>query len=455
MRNAEHVLTPRPSAPTLIMPSRLRSHLTLVLCTIVHAFTHAYGCMLVPLYLIMVREWHLPGVRRASLIVTVYGAVYFLGGWHAGKLADRHNRKAILGISLLGNGLAIAGIAMTHSYAGVIALAVVAGLFGALFHPAANALMPAHYPKSPGMAIGFLGIGSGLGFSLGPIYAGWRAQTAQWHWLGISDWQRPCLELGLAGAVMALVFLLLGSEAGARAGILSGTMPHLPLGPKVRRRVAFTALVLGCRDFAGSAAFSLVSVLLLKAHGVDSMRTGAILGQTWLVAVITNPLSTWISPGRRRLPTLVALMIGAGLVVSTTWMWSISGVAVMLLIFQGLHSASYAVSDASICERVRNEFRGRVAGLFLVVAGGFGAMAPWVMGAWTDRLGDSSKIASAYWPLFATLAGMFMVATISARLIARLRYVVGPQAAAEGGSPQLERYDTRSGMRRISIFWGQ
>jgi len=120
-----------------------------------------------------------------------------------------------------------------------------------------------------------------------------------------------------------------------------------------------------------------------------------------------------------------------------------------------LHSASYAVSDASICERVRNEFRGRVAGLFLVVAGGFGAMAPWVMGAWTDRLGDSSKIASAYWPLFATLAGMFMVATLSARLIARLRYVVGPQAAAEGGSPQLERYDTRSGMRRISIFWGQ
>ena len=29
----------------------LRSHVTLILCTILHAFTHAYGTLLVPLYL--------------------------------------------------------------------------------------------------------------------------------------------------------------------------------------------------------------------------------------------------------------------------------------------------------------------------------------------------------------------------------------------------------------------
>ena len=32
-----------------------------------------------------------------------------------------------------------------------MAFGVLAGLFGTLFHPAANALGPAHYPKSPGM----------------------------------------------------------------------------------------------------------------------------------------------------------------------------------------------------------------------------------------------------------------------------------------------------------------
>ena len=90
---------PRPA------PTRLRSHLTLILCTVLHAFTHAYGAMLVPLYLLMVRDLKLPGVSRASLIVTVSAVVYCLVSYMPGILADRFNRKALLGIGLLGMGL--------------------------------------------------------------------------------------------------------------------------------------------------------------------------------------------------------------------------------------------------------------------------------------------------------------------------------------------------------------
>src|SRR4051812_22449984 len=49
-----------------------RSHVTLALCTVLHAFTHAYGTMLVPLYLLMVADLRLGGVKAASLIVTLY-----------------------------------------------------------------------------------------------------------------------------------------------------------------------------------------------------------------------------------------------------------------------------------------------------------------------------------------------------------------------------------------------
>src|SRR6201999_1201447 len=105
------------------------------------------------------------------------------------------------GIGLIGNALAIGAMGLTRQYEMLVALAVVAGVFGTLFHPSANALVPAHYPKSPGMAIGLLGIGSGIGFFFGPQYAGWRAEAAHWHFAAVAAWQRPCVELGIIGLI--------------------------------------------------------------------------------------------------------------------------------------------------------------------------------------------------------------------------------------------------------------
>src|SRR5438067_11088084 len=93
-----------------------RRHATLVLCTVLHAFTHAYGTLLVPLYLLMSADLKLGGVSRASAVVTVYGLVYCLGSYAAGVMADRANRKALLGVGLLGNALAITAMGLTRQY---------------------------------------------------------------------------------------------------------------------------------------------------------------------------------------------------------------------------------------------------------------------------------------------------------------------------------------------------
>src|SRR5688500_13051399 len=199
---------PAPAAPS---PPSLRSHVTLALCTVLHAFTHAYGTILLPLYLLMESDLKLRGVWQASLVVTVYGLVYCATSYLAGILADRSDRKFLLGVGLVGNAVAIALVGVVRQYELVVALAVLAGLFGALFHPCANALVSAHYPKSPGLAIGFLGIGAGVGFFVGPQYAGWRAQAA--------DWQRPLLEMGAVGLVAGIAFLFVAKEAEARVRI--------------------------------------------------------------------------------------------------------------------------------------------------------------------------------------------------------------------------------------------
>lgn len=395
-----------------------RSHVTLALCTVLHAFTHAYGTLLVPLYLLMVSDLRLKGVSRASAIVTVYGVVNCILSYFAGVIADRHNRKALLGIGLLGNALAITAMGMTRRYELIMLNGILAGFFAALFHPAANALVPAHYPKAPGMAIGLLGIGSGIGFFAGPQFAGWRAQSATWHWHSIGDWQRPLVEAGVAGFIVGIIFLLVAREAHNVA--VSGERKPHPIGPGLRGKIARIALVLGCRDFAGLATLSLGSIYLQKAHGLDAKRTGFILGAIMLISVVVSPLAVYLSPGKRRLPMLVFVLIAAGLIVATVPMWSVNAVLWVLMGFMAFQLGSYAVSDAAMLERVPGEVRGRVVGLFLTIAGTFSSIAPFVMGFWTDHLHERAKDPSAYYLLFGTLAAMMVTATLSTPLIAAL-----------------------------------
>jgi MFS family permease len=387
------------------------------LCTLLHAFTHAYGTLLIPLYLLMVADLRLAGVWQASLIVTVYGLVYCLVSYGAGVLADRVDRKALLGIGLMGNALAILLMGLTRQYELLIACGVMAGLFGSLFHPAANALVPSHFPKSPGMAIGVLGIGAGLGFFAGPQYAGWRAETAGWQMDQMADWQRPCVEMGIAGIVCGILFLLMATEARRRTTAVEG---HPPLTGSMRNRVIAVAAVLGCRDFAGVAVISLGSVYLQKAHGLDARRTGFILGAMMLISIIVNPITVYFSPGRRRLPMLAFVLIAGGAVVAIVPLLPLEYVLPIMMIFMAFQLGSYAVSDAAVLERVSAAIRGRVVGLFLTIAGTFASLSPLVMGYWTDYLGVRAADPMAYLPIFGSLGALMIASAASAPLIARL-----------------------------------
>jgi MFS family permease len=398
-------------------PQQSRSRLTLALGILLHLFTHAYGAMLVPLYLMIQADLHLKGIQYAALLVTVYGVVYYIVSYGAGMLADRMNRRNLLGWGLVINAIAVVLMGLTRRYEMLLLLSVIAGLAGTLFHPAANALIPAHYPKSPGMAIGILGIGSGLGFFIGPQYAGWRAVHAGWHWRAVANWQRPCIELGVMGLVCGLAFLVFAREAPGHDD--SRPVPQ-PMSWRLRWNVIGIALTLGCRDFAGLASLSLTSIYLLRAMGRDAASVGFTIGIMMLIGVVANPVAVWISPGRRRLPMLAITMLVAGLIVCTVPWFSGTWVLPALCIFQWGHLGSYAMSDAAMLERVSPSHRGRVAGLFLNIAGTAASLSPWIMGAWTDAFGPRAAIQSTYYAPFITLGAMMIFAIVSVPLIAKL-----------------------------------
>lgn len=395
-----------------------RSHLTLFLCTILHAFTHAYGSMLVPLYLLMVADLHLPGVKRASLLLSVYTFVYCTGSYVAGILADRLNRKWLLAGGLFTNALAITLIGLTRQYELLLVWAVLAGLGGTIYHPAAGALVPAHYPKSPGMAIGLLGVGSGLGFFIGPQFAGWRATAGHWAWgwFYIAQWQKPCVELGIAGIVVGLLFLLIAREV--ENAPISRRSVHL--GRKMSLHVLAIGALLGFRDFAGVAGFSLAGIYLLRALHFGVKNTGAVLGITMLLSVVVNPTLVWLTPRGRRLPAIRFILIVGGLVAATVPYFPAYFALPVLCAFQTCQLGSYALSDAAILERVPTTGRGRVYGLFFFVAGTMGATGPWLMGAWTDALGSRATVPGGYRLPYAALGAAMILATLAIPLIARL-----------------------------------
>jgi MFS family permease len=397
------------------------SAVTVGLITLLHAFTHALQVLLIPLYLMIQRDLKLSGVNAVALIVTVYNFAYWTLSLGPGILADRLNRKILLGVGLIGNSIAIALMGVTRQYELLLLLGVTAGIFGTLFHPAANALASAHYPRSPGTVIGIIGIGAGFGFFLGPRFAGWRAQTA--------GWERPLIEMGIAGVIVGVLFLLLAREVRGRKPHSANASTSARLSPALRRRVLFAASVLGWRDFSAHASTTLASIYLQKAQGRSVGETGLILGTMMLVSVVVNPLSVWASPRKRRLPTLViSLTLGGALLSIVPWV-SPSWTLPVLALFQTCSLSSFALGDAAMLERVDGAVRGRVVGLFLTIAGTLGALAPWTMAWWTDGMGASAASQRSYVLPFTVLGALMALAAFSAPLIARFG---APDPTAEG-----------------------
>jgi MFS family permease len=415
------------------MPSHLptrRSHLTLILCTLLHGFTHAYGSMLVPLYYRIQDDLKLSRISAATFIVTLYGAVYNLGSYAAGVAADRYSRKKLLAIGLLGNAAAIVGIGLSRDYYVILALSVLCGICGTIFHPAANALVPSHYPRSPGMAIGLLGIGSGLGFFFGPQIAGWRASAARWHLWNVASWQKPCIELGSAGLVLGLIFLAVATDVpGKERG-----PAHLPI--ELKRKIRNVGLSLMLRDFAGVAGLSLAAIYVRNVLQFTVAEAGLFVGAMMLTSVVVNPLCVLVTPGKRRLPGLFIMLVFGAIAVATVPFWPMRAALVVMCLFQTVQLGSYAISDAAMLERVHTDVRGRVVGLFLLIAGTVGALGPWVVGFWVDRFRMPHE-ARAYFGPFMMLGLCMIIASFAPRFLAQLGDPLAgePITAAEEISP--------------------
>src|SRR2546425_6234122 len=190
----------------IVAMNRVEDHKvrTLWLCGALHAFTHIYHVALMPLYLLIQRDLRLASVEQATLLLTLMMLAYFLPSYGMGVLADRLSRKRLLAAGLAINALGYVGLAFAPNYAWAVACVMIAGLGGSFFHPAATSMVARLFPANTGRALGLVGVGASIGFFIGPLYSGWRAESA--------GWRAPVLELGSAGVLMGGLFARVAQE---------------------------------------------------------------------------------------------------------------------------------------------------------------------------------------------------------------------------------------------------
>jgi MFS family permease len=198
-----------------------------------------------------------------------------------------------------------------------------------------------------------------------------------------------------------------------------------PLGDHLRWTTIGIALTLGARDFSGVASISLVSIYLQKAQHMNAAVAGFIVGLMMLIGVLANPVAVWVSPGRLRLPMLAGILLIAGVVISAIPFVSSAMLLPVLCGYQACQLGSYAMSDAAMLERVPAALRGRVVGLFLMIAGTAAATSPWIMGYWTDAFGARASQPLTYVGPFILLGATMWFAVLAMPLIGRLGPVQG------------------------------
>ncbi|MEQ2010318.1 MAG: MFS transporter [Limisphaerales bacterium] len=390
---------------------------TLWLLGVLHAFTHVYHVALLPLYLPMQRDLKLSSLEQATLPMTVMMLTYYGLSYPLGILADRVSRKKLLGWGLFINALGFVGLALAPSYPLALASVVIAAIGGSCFHPAATALIARLYPEATGRALGLVGIGAGVGFFVGPIYAGWRATQS-------GDWRTPVMEFGVLGILAAGAFAWLAEEKGAgglqRPTAASSTLdadckspargaPPLPIFQTSTLWLLFltAAVAFALRDFAGHSMGSLGSLFLQKAHGFTVQEAGVALSVIFLMGVISNPLFGHLSD-RGRTRWTAGVMIAAAVVIAAFPHLPRGWLAAALAVYGFFFMGCYPMVEAALMESVPDAVRGRVFGLFITVGGILGNIAHWFAGRWVEHLGAGAAEPARYHDFYLLLAALLL-----------------------------------------------
>ncbi len=167
-----------------------------------HFLSHFYQLCFAPLILV----WHESfGASFATLgaILTCFTLATGIVQVPAGMLVDRFGARAILVAGLILSGLAFAAMGLATSIPMLFALAAIAGIGNAVFHPADYAILSSSIdPARMGKAFSLHTFAGNLGGAVAP--------ASLVFLITLRDWQFAVMAIGVLGFLVAAVLMLQG-----------------------------------------------------------------------------------------------------------------------------------------------------------------------------------------------------------------------------------------------------
>jgi MFS family permease len=282
---------------------------------------------------------------------------------------------------------------------------ILAGIGGSFFHPAATAMVARLYPVGTGRALGLVAMGASVGFFLGPVYTGWRAQY--------SGWRAPVLELGCLGVFGALLFWALADDDAPPPQEQRPEPVHGKLFPTAALWAFFvaTSFCFSLRDFTGSSMGTLGSIFLQQAHGFSLRSTGFALSAIFIMSLISNPLVGTLSDRGRVRWAFMILCVAAATAAIFPHLPK-SALIPGFMVYGFFFMASYPVVEAALMESVPDAVRGRVFGFFITVGGLVGNVSHWIIGRWVQQLGPAGSTPSGFYHIYGVLALLILLSLL-------------------------------------------
>jgi MFS family permease len=196
-------------------PSRLYAWYVVVLLTLAYAISLLDRWILSLLVGPVKAHFGVSDTQMGLLMGFWFAIFYVTMGLPFGWLADRFNRRAIVGGAMLFWCSMTAACGLAQSFGQLAAARLGIGLGEAALTPAANSLIADHFPRSEqNRAITFfnMGISTGMGFAylIGGLIVGWMATrpAVVLPLVGeLETWQVVFLAAGAPGIVVALLAL--------------------------------------------------------------------------------------------------------------------------------------------------------------------------------------------------------------------------------------------------------